>query len=239
MEYPNRTLNPRDLIQDVATKDASAYGLWGYGEQSQDRDTPFLAGGPLRIPAENFQLRVRKETDTKDTANARLVETWTAQVPIQQEAYYRTDLPDGGIMTAARKRNAPKRDSRVPAALQAKQEDMMPLSSRTDKRDFRQSRPYDPAGPGLSLNPYFDRYDPTRDPRNTIREVRSVVYETKEPERGQVADARMRERNFSNRYDEAASTRLTQAHELLRPKIDSPEVVYRSQSQLWKYGSPV
>ena len=115
---------------------------------------------------------------------------------------------------------------------------MMPISSRIDKRDFRQSRPYDPAGPGLSLNPYFDRYDPTRDPRNMIREVKSVVYETKEPDRGQATAALIRQRDFSNRYDEA-STRLMQAHELLRPKIDSPEVVYRSQSQLWKYGSPV
>lgn len=238
MESKNRILDPRDLIGAVSTEDPSTYGLWGYGEASQVRDTPFLAGGPLRIPAENFQLRVRKEADTKDTANARLVETWTAQVPIQQEAYYRTDLPDGGIMTAMRKRDAPKRDSRVPATLKATYQDMLPTSSRIDKRDFRQSRPYDPTGPGLALNPYFDRYDPTRDPRNMIREVRSVVYETKEPERGQATDARMRERTFSNRYDEA-STRLTQAHELLRPKIDSPEVVYRSQSSLWKYGSPV
>ncbi len=237
MEYKNRILNPRDLIGEVATEDAAAYGLWGYGEASQVRDTPFLAG-PIRIPAEQFQLRLRKEADTKDTANARLVESWTAQVPIQQEAYYRADLPDGGIVTAITKRDGKKRDSRVPAALQSRYEDMLPASSRIDKRDFRQSRPYDPAGPGLALNPYFDRYDPTRDPRNMIREVRSVVYETKEPERGQAADTRLRERAFSNRYDEA-SARLTQAHELLRPKIDSPEVVYRSQSALWKYGSPI
>lgn len=228
MEFPNRIL---DL------PDATAYGQWGYGEVGMERDTPFQ-GAPIRIPAENFQLRMRKEADTKDTANARLVETWTAQVPIQQEEYFRADLPDGGIMTASRKRDAPPRDSRVPASLQAKAQDMMPISSRIDKRDFRQSRPYDPAGPGLALNPYFDRYDPTRDPRNMIREVKSVVYETKEAERGHSADARIRERTFANRYDEA-STRLTQAHELLRPKIDSPEVVYRSQNTLWKYGSPV
>ncbi len=239
MEYPNRILNPRDLIEQVDAVDAAAYGVWGYGSNSQMRDTPLLAG-PLRIPGENFQLRVRKEADTKDTANARLVETWTAQVPNQQEEYFRTDLPDGGFLVKATSVAARNRDSRVPERLKATYEDMLPQSSRIDKRDFRQARPYDPTGPGLSLNPYFDRYDPTRDPRNMIREVQSVVYENKEPERGQSADARIRERVFANRYGEAP-TRLTQAHELLRPKIDNPEVVYRGQKtdNLWKYGSPV
>lgn len=239
MEYPNRILDPRDLIGKVDQVDAAAYGLWGYGERSLERDTPFQAG-PLRIPGENFQLRVRKEADTKDTANARLVETWTAQVPNQQDEYFRTDLPDGGIVVAAKRKEAQNRDSRVPPHLQATYEDMLPQSTRIDKRDFRQARPYDPTGPALSLNPYFDRYDPTRDPRNMIREVQSVVYELKEPERGQSADARIRERVFANRYGEAP-TRLTQAHELLRPKIDNPEVVYRGQKtdNLWKYGSPL
>lgn len=237
MEYPNRLLNPRDPMESLDRIDGPAYGMWGYGEAAQVRDTPFQAG-PLRIPGENFQLRVRKEKDTKDTANARLVETWTAQVPNQQDEYFRADLPGGGFITATTSAAAKTRDSRVPARLKSTYEDMLPQSSRIDKRDFRQSRPYDPAGPGLSLNPYFDRYDPTRDPRNMIREVQSVVYELKEPERGQSADARMRERVFTNRYGEAP-TKLTQAHELLRPKIDNPEIVYRGQSSLWKYGSPV
>ena len=265
---------------------------YGYGEVSQTREMPLFAG-PLRIPPENFQLRVRRETDAADTINARLVEEWAAAVPRQQDEYVRVDIPGLGIATktTARPRTREEasliaafprgevglpemrealraagnsvpqaiaaleariaadgrvgrslRDSTVPRTLQPTYEDMLPVSSRTDARDFRQSRPYDPTGDALALNPYFDRYDPTRDPRNAVREVRSVVYELKEPDRGLEGSERLRVRTFQNRDvpEGETPTRLTQAHELLRPKIDNPEVVYRGQTQsLWKYGSPL
>lgn len=262
---------------------------YGYGEVNQTREIPLFAG-PLRIPPENFQLRVRKEADAKDTFNARLVEEWNATVPIQQDEYVRTDIPGLGIetRTTARPRTQEEasvlaafprgeiglpeirevlrtgvpprqaievlearitrdgragrslRDSTVPRQLKTTYEDMLPINSRMDSRDFRQSKPYDPTGDGLALNPYFDRYDPSRDPRNAVREVRSVVYELKEPDRGLEGSARLRTRTFQNHDvpEGETSTRLTQAHELLRPKIDNPEVVYRGQT-LWKYGSPV
>ena len=117
--------------------------------------------------------------------------------------------------------------------------DMAPLSSRTDTRDFRQSKPYDTTGPSLAMNPFFDRYDPTRDPRNMIREVRSVVYELKVPDRGIQESERIRERTFTNRTTPEGSTHigLTQWQDLLRPKIDNIEVVYRQQGGLWSLGS--
>jgi len=131
-------------------------------------------------------------------------------------------------------------DQSVPKQLKAVFEDMQPVSTRIDKRDFRQSKPYDSSGPNLSLNPFFDRYDPTRDPRNMIREVNSVVYEVKEVDRGIEESSRIRDRNFANRYlpEGETPTRLTQSYELMRPKIDNPEVVYRDQKNtLWKYGA--
>jgi hypothetical protein len=246
--------------------------------------------GPLRIPGENFQVRSRKEVATKDAVNSRYIESWNANVPTQQQPYYRSDLPDGGIITqmtasprtpqekavlnafplgnvtlaeirlelqktenkvpnaignltymlqqAGRDKSSPK-DSAVPPALDPVFFDMAPLSSRTDKRDFRQSKPYDSSGPNLALNPFFDRYDPTRDPRNMMREVRSVVYELKQPDRGQEESARIRDRTFTNRYSKAdeESTKLTEWYNLMRPKIDNPEVVYRNQSETWKLGS--
>lgn len=117
--------------------------------------------------------------------------------------------------------------------------DMAPLSSRTDKRDFRQSQPYVPTGPNLAENPFFDRYDPTRDPRNMLREVRSAVYENKEADRGIQESERIRERVFADRNVPEGETpiKLTEWFDLLRPKIDNPEVVYRNQSQVWKLGS--
>ena len=249
----------------------------------------FQYAGPLRIPGETFQIRSRREVATKDAVNARFIENWGASVPTQQQEFYRTDLPDGGIITKATatpktpqekavmnafplgnvtlqeireelmrtmnkvpqaignltykvqqegREDKPLKDSRVPVAMEPVYFDMAPLSSRTDKRDFRQSKPYDPTGPSLALNPFFDRYDPTRDPRNMIREVRSVVYENKESDRGQKESERMRERTFTNRNykEEETPSKMTEWYDLLRPKIDNPELVYRNQTELWKLG---
>ena len=134
-----------------------------------------------------------------------------------------------------------KLDSVKPVTLDAVYQDMAPLSARQDARDFRQSKPYDSSGPNLSLNSYFDRYDPTRDPRNMVREVRSVVYEPKEPDRGIDESERIRARTFTNRNIPESETpvALTQWFNLMRPKIDNPEVVYRDQNTLWKLGSPL
>lgn len=264
---------------------------FGYGEVSQTREMPLFMG-PLRIPAENFQIRVRKEGFYQDTTNARLIESWNADVPRQQTEIYRSDVSGGILFAVANsprtaeearvlaafprgnvglgeiraalqkaandsgraiaeitanlekegRTDAAPRDSKVPRTLKAAYEDMQPLSSRNDIRDFRQSRPYDPLGPGLALNPYFDRYDPTRDPRNAVREVRSVVYELKQADRGLEESERIRERSFANTYvtEGETPTRLTRAYELMRPKIDNPEVVYRGQKDsIWKYGSPI
>ena len=122
-----------------------------------------------------------------------------------------------------------KMDSNVPTSLDTVYQDMAPLSSRTDIRDFRQSQPYDPKAPNLSLNPFFDRYDPTRDPRNMVREVRSAVYEPKEADRGIAESERIRARTFTNRYmaEDQTPVALTEWYNLMRPKVDNPEIIYR------------
>jgi hypothetical protein len=190
----------------------------------------FQYAGPLRIPPENFQVRVRKEVNPKDAVNSRYVEKWNASVPTQASPFYRSDITDGGV----------NNDPDVgPSAMSPSFMDMAPLSSRTDKRDFRQSVPFDPTGAKLSQNPFFDRYDPTRDPRNMVRELRSVVYELKEADRGLKESDKLRNRNFANRHTKEGETptAITQAADLLRPKIDDPEVVYRGQKTLWSLGS--
>ncbi len=261
-----------------------------------------LYAGDLRLPPAKFLPRSRREVSTRDAVNAGWVETWVAQVPTQQNDYYRADLPGGAfifnrpkqvstewaivgmrvratggpfqskegilqqiqldrkagfvefegvrglqtvpldLLTQAGEFDYTKTDSRVPASLNAVAQDMMPQNSRRDRRDFRQSQPFDPRGPSLALNPYFDRYDPTRDPRNTVRELQSAVYEVKQADRGQTESATLRERTFTNRWappEQASEQRtLTEAYELMRPKIDNPEIVYRGHSDLWKYGSP-
>jgi hypothetical protein len=76
------------------------------------------------------------------------------------------------------------------------------------------------------MNPYFDRYDPTRDPRNMIRELRSVVYEEKEADRGLTESQRLSDRGYLSRWmpegtsleDMRASL---EAYEVMRPKSDN------------------
>ena len=189
--------------------------------QSQEIQS-FQYAGPLRIPPPIFQVRSRKETGTIDTINSRTIETNGASLKYQNSDFIRSD----DIKDVAKT---------IPQQFY----DMAPLSSRTDKRDFRQSKPYDTSGPSLALNPFFDRYDPTRDPRNMIREVRSVVYELKESDRGIKESERIRERVFTNRTvpEGSTSVSLTEWQDLLRPKFDNIEVVYRQQGGLGTLGS--
>jgi hypothetical protein len=174
---------------------------------------PFSYAGPVRIPPAKMQLRVRRETNPQDTINARQFEAWQGSVPVVQ---------GGGVDDAA--------TNMKPAFY-----DMAPLSSRTDKQDYRQSQPFVANGPSLAMNPYFDRYDPTRDPRNMIREVRSVVYEEKEADRGLAESKRLTDRGYMSRWMPEGATQDSmkaslQAYEVMRPKVDDIATDYRPQS---------
>ena len=186
----------------------------------------FQYAGPLRIPPPVFQIRSRKETGTIDTVNARYIENTATDLKKNQ------DMGKRDVFNKEREILTLKTDKNPFF-------DMAPLSSRSETRDFRQAKPYDSTGPSLALNPFFDRYDPTRDPRNMIREVRSVVYELKESDKGIKESERIRERTFTNRNVPEGSTSisLTEWQDLLRPKIDNIEVVYRPQGGLWALGS--
>lgn len=171
---------------------------------------PYEYAGPVRIPPPKMQVRMRKEANTHDAINARQFEAWNSSVPV----------PQGGDMKDASS-NPP------PVAY-----DMAPLSSRTDKRDYRQSQPFVADGPSLAMNPYFDRYDPTRDPRNMIRELRGVVYEEKEADRGLKESSKIAERGFTSRWlpegvsEESAKVSIM-AYEAMRPKMDNISENYR------------
>lgn len=170
---------------------------------------PYQYAGEVRIPPPKMQLRVRRETDTYDTINARQFESMQAAVPIVQGGY--TDA--------------------LGIKLKPEIYDMAPQSSRTDKRDYRQAQPYVANGPSLAMNPYFDRYDPTRDPRNMIREVRNAVYEEKEADRGLEESKRLGARGYMSRWMPEGSTddfaASLQAYEIMRPKVDDIADDYR------------
>ena len=89
------------------------------------------------------------------------------------------------------------------------------------------------------MNPYFDRYDPTRDPRNMIREVRSVVYEEKEADRGLTESRRLSERVYLHRWLPEGSSSddmkaSLDAYEVMRPKQDNIPLL-KLESRLLKY----
>jgi hypothetical protein len=171
---------------------------------------PYEYAGPLRIPPPKMQARVRREVNTHDAVNTRLFESWQAAVPVPQGEFLQ--VRDGKILKG--------REALAPEVY-----DMAPLTSRTDKRDYRQSQPFQVNGPSLAMNPYFDRYDPTRDPRNAIRELRGVVYEDKEADRGLEESKRLLARGYMTRWMPEGSSEedlqaSLQAYEVMRPKMD-------------------
>ena len=182
---------------------------------------PFEYAGPLRIPPPKMQLRVRREASTTDTVNARYTEQWQTDAPIKQSSF----LADTSGSASGSKGDMSKYGG-LPFY------DMAPLSSRTEARDYRQAQPYIPTGPSLAQNPFFDRYDPTRDPRNMIRELRSAVYEDKEADRGIEESKRLLERGLTNRWVPEGSSNESMkeslmSYDILRPKMDDITKEYR------------
>lgn len=179
---------------------------------------PFEYAGHVRIPPPKMQLRVRRETNIADTINARQFEAWQNSVPVPQGEFLTFQ---GGALSAG-----------LPNAMKPEAYDMAPLSSRTDKRDYRQAQPYVSTGPSLAMNPFFDRYDPTRDPRNMIREVRSAVYEVKEADRGLEESQRIASRGYMSRWmpegtSEEDMKASLMAYEVMRPKMDDIAADFR------------
>jgi hypothetical protein len=190
---------------------------------------PYEYAGPLRIPPPKMQVRVRREVNTHDAVNTRLVESWQAAVPVPQGEFIQ--MRGGKIYTGRE------------AILPPEAYDMAPLTSRTDKRDYRQSQPFQVNGPSLAMNPYFDRYDPTRDPRNAIRELRGVVYEDKEADRGLEESKRLLARGYMTRWMPEGSSEedlqaSLQAYEVMRPKMDDWGRNYRPAEESGQVGLP-
>ncbi len=165
---------------------------------------PIAATPPIPYPT--MQLRSRRELPTRDTVNARNYEHW------QTDGRY-------GIY-----------DSRDPAAAPTFM-DRMPNAGRLDRRDNRPAPAFQPGGPRLAGNVYFDKFDVESDPRNVVRELQGAVYESKE-DRGVEESRRILERSFDSRWIEkqeiqkAIKDRLDAGNNLL-PALNDMKVMYR------------
>jgi len=162
-------------------------------------DPTFNYAGKVRIPPKQFQLRARIETMTRDTVNAKQFEHWQSDTPNYTQNYPKIQkspnqlIPDSFSIEKGYSEPNYKIKNIV-------YNDMAPMNTRTDARDYKQSQPFVAGGPDLAYNPYFDRYDPVRDPKNAVRELRSAVYEDKGTARGVNESTKILRRQYENRW---------------------------------------
>jgi len=167
------------------------------------------------VPLPQFIPRSRREYSTRDVTNARNIEIQRSAPAIQQ-AFFRpepstadTGFPRPGVSHY----------------------DQNGLSTRQNKPISIPAPMFDPAGPKLVGNVFFDQHAPEFDPRNVVRELRGSVKDDKVV-RGELESQRILQRGFSSRYvpegfAEKEKLDSLQAFEQLRPKIDDYTKDYR------------
>jgi hypothetical protein len=106
------------------------------------------------------------------------------------------------------------------------------LASRNKPPTSVPAPSFDPAGPKLVGNVFFDQYAPEYDPRNVVRELRGSVKDDKTT-RGEIESQRILSRGFSSRYvpqgyAEQQQLNSLEAFEQLRPKLDDLSKQYRN-----------
>ena len=163
----------------------------------------------------HFIPRSRREDITRDTANARNLELQRSVAPIQQ-SFFRPEPSTSAY--------GPK--------LEVKHNDQNGLASRNKPPTSVPAPSFDPAGPKLVGNVFFDQYAPEYDPRNVVRELRGSVKDDK-ANRGEIESQRILTRGFSSRYvpqgyAEQQQLNSLDAFEQLRPRIDDLSKQYRS-----------
>jgi len=162
-----------------------------------------------------FIPRSRREDTTRDTANARNLDLQHSVAPIQQ-AFFRPEPSTSSF--------GPK--------LKVGVNEQKPLATRNKPPTYIPAPAFDPAGPKLVGNVFFDQYAPEYDPRNVVRELRGSVKDDKAA-RGEEESKRILSRGFSSRYvpegfAEQRQLNSLEAFEQLRPKIDDLSKQYRS-----------
>lgn len=166
------------------------------------------------LPMPQFIPRSRREDSTRDTTNARQMEVLQSAPPIQQ-AFFRPEPSTSDFQ--------PKPKNSL--------NDQNGLATRNTRPISLPAPEFDPAGPKLVGNVFFDQHAPEFDPRNVARELRGSVKEDKS-DRGVLESQRLLGRGFMGRYvpqgyAEHNQFDSLQAFEMLRPKIDDGKTNYR------------
>jgi hypothetical protein len=164
-------------------------------------------------PMPQFIPRSRREDSTRDIVNARNIEIRQSGTQIQQ-AFFRPSPST---------QNGRPRDTAF--------FDQAGIASRNQAPISIPAPMFDPNGPKMEGNPFFDQHAASYDPRNVARELNSAVKESK-MDRGVLESQRILSRGFSSRYvpegfAEKSQFDSLQAFEQLRPKIDDTTKQYR------------
>lgn len=163
---------------------------------------PSIPIWPAPPPPPEMSIRSRRELNARDVENARNFEHWQT---------------DGKYMTY----NRPDLNAQAPF------HEFLPINSRFDNRSYVSQPRFDATGHRLAQNTYFDKYDPSYDSRNAVRELRAVVYEDKNIE-GIKESNRLAQRQFDNRWLNPAQQKiLVEASLTLRPNMDDFTKVFR------------
>lgn len=167
------------------------------------------------VPLPQFTPRSRREESTRDVTNARNIEIMRSSPPIQQ-AFFRPEPSTSNFQP------------RTCTGLN----DQAGIATRYQPPISFPAPDFDPAGPKLVGNQYFDQHAPEYDARNVARELRAAVKETK-VDRGLLESQRLLNRGFSSRYvpegyAEKNQFDSLQAFEMLRPKLDDATQEFRS-----------
>ena len=211
---------------------------------------------PLPYEPDNLRpcmtLRSRREVNTSDATNTRLVEHWQTDAPSQQFArrdvpvlsrwqdmnptpsrLYRESLAQApsyqlpGANTPLVKKTMELNNKVNDALLHVQNaKDNASLQSARKKYESLLLEQKQVQVDALAENPYFDKYDVATDSRNVIRELRGVVSEDV-VDRGLRESQRLLAREMQNRwlpahYAEDRGYDQLNAYELLRPKFGSP-----------------
>jgi hypothetical protein len=161
---------------------------------------PLFTTPPVPLP--EMVIRSRREVSTRDATNARFYELW------QTDGKYSVQ-------------NRPDLNAQAPF------HEFLPINSRSSEKKFKLQPRFEAEGPKLGQNTYFDRYDPSYDSRNAVRELQSTVYEDKSVESIPQNNSFLT-RSMAHRWiDEAEMKKLTEAAEKMRPSMDDYAKSYR------------
>jgi type II secretory pathway pseudopilin PulG len=218
---------------------------------------------PFPIPFEPTNLvpcltaRSRREVNTFDATNTRLVEHWQTDSPSLQNArrdlsgvswwmdmnptpsrLYREDLrqsqpyslPSGSSPVVKKTTDLNNKISQSLQTLQTAKSQEQIANARTSYNTLLQEQSQLQVDT-LAQNPYFTKYDVATDSRNVIRELRGVVSEDV-VDRGLRESQTLLSREIKSRwlppqYAQERGLDQLSAFELMRPKFNKQNIYYR------------